>query len=274
MASDLFKEIVRLRERGEPAALCTIIRTRGSTPGKESMRMVVRADGSFVGSVGGGCLEADVHVGALAAIREDRPKILSFKLNEKDYPDSGLYCGGIVEVFVEPLSDPTLVLFGGGHVSAAIAPMASKAGFRVVVADNRAAFAEKSRFPEANRVVHAEWKAMAKKIAPAEHAYLVVVTRGHHDDAQVLEALHASRCRPKYLGMIGSQTKKVVLFRKLRKAGVPDSWLEKIHTPMGLPIGARTHGEIAVSVVAEMVAIRRGGMAVSGGAVSGAVAGA
>lgn len=259
MAMDLFKEIVRLRERGEPAALCTIIRTRGSTPGKESMRMVVKGNGSFVGSVGGGCLEADVHRAAMDSIREDRSQILTFKLNEKDYPDSGLYCGGIVEVFVEPLSDPSVFVFGAGHVSAAIAPMARKAGFRVVVADNREAFAKKDRFPEANNVLCAEWKTLAKKIAPAEHAYLVVVTRGHHDDAQVLEALYRAGARPRYLGMIGSKTKRVVLFRKLRKAGVAESWLEKVRSPMGIQIGARTHGEIAVSVVAEMVALRRGG---------------
>ena len=219
--------------------------------------MLVRADGTFLGTVGGGCLEADVYAAALEVIRSDRPRTLTFKLNERDYPDSGLYCGGVVEVFVEPLADPTLYIFGAGHISAAIAPTARKAGFRVVVGDDRATFAKKERFPEANSVLCLPWEKLVRKIAPAEHAYLVVVTRGHHDDGRVLEALYRGGCRPRYLGMIGSRAKREILFRKLRKQGIPDSWLEKVRTPMGLPIGARTHGEIAVSVVAEIVAVRR-----------------
>ena len=123
--SDLYQEIVRLQQLGEPCALCTITKTQGSTPGKTTMKMLVRRDGSFVGTVGGGCLEAEVLEAALASMQDERPRTLSFALNERDYPDSGLLCGGQLEIFVEPLVVPHLVLFGGGHVSAAIARASS-----------------------------------------------------------------------------------------------------------------------------------------------------
>src|SRR5688572_26528145 len=135
--TDLYEEIVRLRRAGEPCALCTITKTQGSTPGKTTMKMLVRRDGSFAGTVGGGCLEAEVLEAALAAIEDERPRTLSFALNERDYPDSGLLCGGQLEIFVEPLGVPRLVLFGGGHVASAIAKVAHLAGFHVTVADDR-----------------------------------------------------------------------------------------------------------------------------------------
>jgi xanthine dehydrogenase accessory factor len=259
VAEDLYREIVRVREAGEPAALATIIGAHGSTPGKESMKLLVRADGTFLGTVGGGCLEADVYEAALDVLRTERPRRLVFRLNERDYPDSGLYCGGTLEVYVEPLTDPTLTLVGGGHVSRAIASVAREAGFRVVVADDREAFANRERFPDAAEVVCAPWPEVAARLGRAEFAYVVVVTRGHHDDAAVLEALWRSGARPKYLGMIGSRAKWAILSRRLRAAGVPEDWLARVRTPMGLSIGARTHGEIAVSVAAELVLLRRTG---------------
>jgi xanthine dehydrogenase accessory factor len=255
--ADLFREIVRLRERGEPCALCTIVKTNGSTPGREAMKMLVRADGSFAGTVGGGCLEAEVLEAALASLRDERPRTLAFSLNERDYPDSGLLCGGQVEIFVEPITEPRLYLFGGGHVSGAIARAAGPVGFHVTVADDRVAFAN----PEAHPAAHA-WRAgpldaLARELAPAADAYVVVATRGHDADDQVLRALHAAGARPRYLGMIGSRAKRVQVFDKLRAAGVSEEFLDLVRTPMGLAIGARTHEEIAVSVVAEMIAVRR-----------------
>lgn len=221
--------------------------------------MLVRADGAFVGTVGGGCLEADVYEAAREAMRTDRPRRLVFRLNERDYPDSGLYCGGIVEVYVEPVTDPTLTIFGGGHVSRALGAVAREAGFRVVVGDDREAFARADRFPGATEVVCAPWVEIARRLGSGEFAYVVVVTRGHHDDATVLEALYRSGARPKYLAMIGSRAKWAILSKRLRAAGVPEEWLRRVRTPMGIPIGARTHGEIAVSALAEMIRLRRTG---------------
>ena len=254
---DIFREIVRLREAGEDCALCTIVKTNGSTPGKEMMKMLVRADGSFAGTVGGGCLEAEVLETALESMRDERPRSLVFSLNERDYPDSGLLCGGQLEIFVEPITEPRLFVFGGGHVSGAIARIARTVGFQVTVGDDREAFASEEGHPDAHEVVCAPFEEMARGIAPATGHFVVVATRGHDQDDVVLRALHAAGARPRYLGMIGSRSKKAQVFEKLRAAGVDEAFLEGVQTPMGLPIGARTHEEIAVSVVAEMIRVRR-----------------
>jgi len=255
---NLYREILRLQTAGEPCALCTIVRTVGSTPGKETMKMLVRRDGSFAGTVGGGCLEAEVLEAALESMRDERPRNLAFSLNERDYPDSGLLCGGKVEVFVEPITEPKLYVFGGGHISGAIARIARMVGFHVTVGDDREAFATAERHPDANALVCDGFAAQARALAPAEDAFLVVVTRGHQGDADVLRELHHAGCAPRYLGMIGSRAKRAQVFEALRSEGVDPAFLDRVRTPMGLPIGARTHEEIAVSVVAEMIRVRRG----------------
>jgi xanthine dehydrogenase accessory factor len=254
---NLFQEIVRLQGRGEPCALCTIVKTQGSTPGKTTMKMLVRADGSFAGTVGGGCLEAEVLEEALKSMRDELPRSLRFSLNERDYPDSGLLCGGQVEIFIEPIVEPRLFLFGGGHVSAAIARLARQVGFHVTVGDDREEWANAEKHPDAHATRCAPFAELARSIAPADGWYLLAVTRGHDQDGEVLEALNAADCRPRYLGMIGSRAKRQVLFEKLLARGVPAAFLERVHTPMGLPIGARTHEEIAVSVVAQLIQVRR-----------------
>jgi xanthine dehydrogenase accessory factor len=254
---ELYTEIVRLRERGEPCALCTIVKTNGSTPGKEMMKMLVRADGSFAGTVGGGCLEAEVLEAALESMIDEKPRSLAFSLNERDYPDSGLLCGGQLEIFVEPIVEPRLFVFGGGHVSGAIARIARTVGFHVTVGDDRLAFAQPEAHPDAHEVVCSSFEEMAGGIAPGEGHYVVVATRGHDQDDLVLRALHGAGARPKYLGMIGSRSKKVQVFEKLLADGVDQAFLDTVRTPMGLPIGARSHEEIAVSVVAEMIQVRR-----------------
>lgn len=254
---NLYAEIVRLGERGEPCALCTIVKTSGSTPGKEMMKMLVRADGSFAGTVGGGCLEAEVLEAALESMEDERPRTLAFSLNERDYPDSGLLCGGRVEVFVEPIVEPEVYVFGGGHISGAIARVASTVGFRVAVGDDRDSFTTTDKHPDADRLVCAPFPEQARAIAPAKGLFLVVVTRGHQGDADILHALWEADCAPRYLGMIGSRAKKAQVFEDLRERGVSQEFLDRVRTPMGLAIGARTHEEIAVSVVAELIAVRR-----------------
>lgn len=254
-----YEEILANQRAGRSCALCTIVRTQGSTPGKEMMKMVVRADGSFVGTVGGGCLEAEVLEAALASMKDERPRWLEFALNERDYPDSGLICGGKVEIFVEPITEPLAHVFGGGHISSAIARVASTVGFRVTVGDDRPNYADAGRHPDAHAVTCADFVEQVKAIAPAEDQFLIVVTRGHKDDGRILQALYEHDCRPRYLGMIGSRAKRATLFRELAEAGVAPEFLERVQTPMGVAIGARTHEEIAVSVVAEMIRVRRGG---------------
>jgi xanthine dehydrogenase accessory factor len=254
---DIYRAIVEHRERGQDCALCTIIETKGSTPGKAMMKMLVTRDGRFLGSVGGGCLEAEVLEAALASLEDERPRLLSFALNERDYPDSGLICGGKLSIYVEPIVEPKLYLFGGGHVSGAIAKLANAVGFHVTVADDRAEFAQAERHPHAQAFHIGPFAELARRIAPAADAYVIAATRGHDQDGLVLSALSSAGCRPRYLGMIGSTAKKVLLFEQLASAGVPAEFLARVESPMGLPIGARTHDEIAVSVVARLIERRR-----------------
>jgi xanthine dehydrogenase accessory factor len=257
MTDGLYEEIVRLQREGRDCALCTIVSTQGSTPGKEMMKLLVRDDGSFAGTVGGGCLEAEVLEAALASLRDERSRMLEFALNERDWPDSGLVCGGRVQVYVEPITEPKLYLFGGGHVSAAIARIARPCGFHVTVGDDRAEFATRGRHPDAQALVGNPFEEQARALAPARRTFVVVCTRGHDEDGTILEALWRHGAAPRYLGMIGSRAKRATLFEKLRSRGVPQAFLDSVRSPMGLPIGARNHAEIAVSVVAEMIQVRR-----------------
>ncbi len=266
--ADIFEEIVRLRRAGIPAALATIVATRGSTPGREAMRLLVLEDGTFLGTVGGGCLEAEVYEAAKEVIRDEAPRTLSFRLTEFGSPDSGLLCGGEVTVFVEPITTPSLWVFGGGHVSKALCQVAALAGFRVTVTDDRAAFASAQRFPWASQSVVAPLGDTVARMPLRANTYVVIVTRGHKEDGQVLEALAARAARgesAKFLGMIGSKTKRVVLFRHLRAAGIDDGFLATVRSPVGLCIGARSHEEIAVSVVGELIQVRRTGQDAAAG---------
>jgi xanthine dehydrogenase accessory factor len=259
-AVDIFEQIVRLRREGIPAALATIVGTRGSTPGRTTMRLLVLDDGTFLGTVGGGCLEAEVYEAARAVIADEQPRTLTFRLTEKESPDSGLMCGGEVTIFVEPVTTPSLWIFGGGHVSRALCQVAALAGFRVTIADDRPAYANRARFPEASEAVDRPYAEAVAAMPIRANTYCVVVTRGHREDGLVLAELArrwAAGARPRFLGMIGSRTKQAVLFRHLRAQGVAEDFLASVRTPMGTFIGARSHEEIAVSVVGELISVRR-----------------
>ena len=259
---DILEEVVRLRREGVPAAMATIVGTRGSTPGRESMRLLVLEDGTFLGTVGGGCLEAEVYEAAREVIRDETPRTLKFRLTEFDSPDSGLLCGGEVEIFVEPVTTPTLWVFGGGHISKALCQVATLAGFRVTVVDDREAYASRDRFPEAAETIAQPYPEAVAAMPIQANTYVVVVTRGHKEDGVVLAALArraAAGESPRFLGMIGSKTKRSVLFRQLHQDGVAEEFTEKVRSPLGMYVGARSHEEIAVSVVGELISVRRRG---------------
>ena len=252
---DLFEEIVRMRRAGQRGALATIVHTNGSIPSYESSRMLVREDGSISGTVGGGCVEAEVWAAAKDVMRAESPRKMVFNLNNEAAYDSGLICGGTLEIFVEPiLPQPTLYLFGGGHVSTATAQVASLAGFSIGVVDDRESFANTQRFPMASEV-YTNYEEAFEKIHPNASTYLVIVTRGHKDDMRVLE--WAVQTNARYIGMIGSKRKVLSVYQALEKQGVSLDKFQNVHAPVGLDIGALTPEEIAVSIVAELVAVRR-----------------
>lgn len=258
---DIFEEILRLRREGKRGALATIVHTNGSIPSYESSRMLVREDGSIAGTIGGGCVEAEVWAAAKDVIRAEVPRKMVFNLNNDASYDSGLICGGTLEVFVEPiLPQPVLYIFGGGHVSVALANAAHAAGFAIGVVDDREAFANKQRFPMAS-AVHTSFDEAFERLKPNPATYLVIVTRGHKDDMRVLA--WAVRTEARYIGMIGSKRKVISVYQALEKEGYKPEEFERVHAPVGLDIGALTPEEIAISITAELIAIRRGAQGLS-----------
>jgi xanthine dehydrogenase accessory factor len=243
-----------MRQARQRGALATIVHTNGSIPSYESSRMLVREDGSIAGTVGGGCVEADVWAAAKEVIANEAPRKLTFHLNHDAGYDSGLICGGTLEIFIEPiLPVPALYLFGGGHISAAIAPIASAAGFSICVADDREAFANRERFPSADRL-YTSFAEATREIRADADSYIVIVSRGHADDMRLLA--WAVRTPARYVGMIGSRRKVLSIYAALEEEGYRRSEFDRVYAPMGLEIGALSPAEIAVSIVAEMIAVR------------------
>jgi len=258
---DIFEEVVRLRRAGMRGALATIVHTNGSIPSFESSRMLVREDGSIVGTIGGGCVEADVWAAAKQVMECEAPRKMVFNLNHEASYDSGLICGGTLEVFVEPiLPQPIAYLFGGGHVSMSVARAASAAGFGIVVIDDREQFANKERFPMAEQVITSFEDAFAQ-LQPNASSYLVIVTRGHKEDMRVLS--WAVRTEARYIGMIGSKRKVLSTYKALEVEGYKPEEFARVFAPMGVEIGALSPEEIAVSLTAELVAVRRNATSVA-----------
>jgi xanthine dehydrogenase accessory factor len=253
---DVYGEVVRLRREGRKSALATVIASHGSAPGYEGAKLLVRDDGSIAGTIGGGCVEAQVIAAAREVIETGKPRHMRFDLSGGQLAENGLICGGQMEVFLEPVLPPPLAfIFGAGHISRSLSAVASLAGFATVIVDDRDAFANRQRFPEAVEIHAAEYEEVFPKLGINESSYLIIATRGHKDDMRVLRLAAAAPAR--YLAMVGSRRKVLETVKQLEKEGVPAAALERIYAPMGLDIGAVTPEEIAVSVVAEMIAVRR-----------------
>jgi len=253
---DLYDEIVRLRKLGQKCAVATIVQVNGSIPSFESAKILVREDGSFMGTVGGGCVEAEVWNAAREVIETEKPRHLSFSLGQDAAYDEGLICGGQLNIFVEPvIPQPRAFIFGGGHVSKGISKIATLAGFSTSIVDNREAFANAERFPEAEATYAEEYEEVFPKLPVNSSSYIIIVTRGHRDDMRVLR--WAVNTPARYIAMIGSKRKTISVVHELEKEGIPREAFEKVFAPMGLEIGAEMPEEIAISVVAEMIAVRR-----------------
>jgi xanthine dehydrogenase accessory factor len=306
----VLRAAVELGRSGGRGVLCTIVAARGSVPAPVGSRMLVRADGTFAGTVGGGCLEHDVWGAARRVLDDGRTRRLTIDLTEYEVLEQGLACGGSVELacqlldehragaiaealkrvaggkpvtlrcevedggagavdwaesdslecalsdgwFTQPLQAPEVVILGGGHVGRAIDAAARACGWRAVVVDDRADFANAERFPESRAVVTPFAEAFAG-IAVGLHTSILVVTRGHKFDAVALKAALAHDAG--YVGLIGSARKILTVFQQLHGAGVSADKLATVFAPIGVAIGAVTPEEIAASVVAELVAVRR-----------------
>lgn len=345
--SSIYEEVLEILESGHPVALATLMVRRGSAPGSLGAKMLVRDDGSTAGSIGGGCVEAEVWDAARAALASGESQVLAYRLNTEEMAESGLICGGNVEILVEPLNashlpvisgivesrraqvqalvattvppgggafkvlltgDGTLVgpgsenapkealraawrrlppaatrvmaredaeghveegarlllesvaapasliVFGGGHLSGEVVPLAKRVHFHVTVVDDRPMFANADRFPEADEVVVAEFEDAFDRLTIDDNTFVVVITRGHLHDRLCLERSLATDAA--YVGMVGSRAKIKKTYEALEAAGVPRESLERVHSPIGLSIQARLPEEIAVSIVAELIQVR------------------
>ena len=263
-ARDLFADIADVRARGADAALATVIGTRGSVPGRDAMKMLVLADGTTRGTVGGGIMEDEVRRLGLEAMATESCRRASFELTNEAADDSELICGGTIEVFVEPLTVPTCFVFGAGHLAHAVASVAKVAGFRVVVADDRKTHANAARFPDADEILAKPFAKTFAELRPqlGRASYCVIVTRSHRLDEECAEFCLSTKAR--YVGMIGSSNKVRKCHEFLAERGMTKKDVARLRAPVGLDVGARTHGEIAVAIVAEMVRVRRAAGAASG----------
>jgi xanthine dehydrogenase accessory factor len=219
--------------------------------------MLVYADGRIVGTIGGGCYENDAFWKAREAITHRRPQLLHYELSDDFAQETGLICGGQMDVYIEPIEpSPELYIIGAGHVGFHLARLAHEVGFRVTVIDDREKFANAERFPTAENVVIDDIPSWISAAHLPAHAYAVIVTRGHTNDLEALRALAPHELR--YLGLIGSRAKVARIFDALKTDHMPDEHLQRVHAPIGLDIGAVTPQEIAVSILAELIAVKHG----------------
>ena len=257
MSQEVFAALAEALQRGEEVALVTIVASTGSTPQRVGAKMLVYADGRTVGTIGGGCYENDAFWKAREAIKARRPVNLKFELNDDFAQETGLVCGGQMEVFVEPVEpSPELYVFGAGHVGHFVAKMAHEVAFRVHVIDDREKFANAERFGEGIDVIVDHIPTWLQSHQLPATAYAVIVTRGHTHDLDALRALAGSSLR--YLGLIGSKAKVKRIFDELLDEGMATESLLGVHAPIGLDIGAIAPQEIAVSIVAELIAVKHG----------------
>jgi len=253
---DIYKEIVRLKSNGECAALATVISTTGSTPREQGAKMLIRQDGSIIGTIGGSILEGQVREEAKNVIRERKAKIFHFDLTGKK--EDGMICGGKADVYIEPIiPKPILYIFGGGHISFSLARIGKMLDFQIVVIDDREEYANPERFPEADKTIANDYTNAFPQISVDKSSYLVIMTRGHAFDQTVLE--WAITTDAKYIGMIGSRKKIKTIRDNLIAKGIAENDLKRVHSPIGLAIGAETPEEIAVSIMAEIIKVHRSG---------------
>ena len=348
---EVIQEALKLSKEGEPCVLATVIRTKGSTPQKAGAMLLVRQDGSGVGTLGGGCVEGDIWFAAKEILRQQGgPEFKNYYLNEDIAARDGLVCGGTMYFFLEPLREaqdfsaigdeliaayeggdavslatvvnvpeggenlgaklllrldgsvtgtlgspdldrqavqiaqrvgelgntesfstgtgvevfvegfttpPTLIMVGGGHVGKATADLANSMGYRVYVVDDRPEFANEERFPDVEQTVVTPYETWAEKLTMNVNSFVVVATRGHRFDDMALESALTTKAR--YIGLLGSRRKNMMIYRRLLAEGIPVDRLRQVHAPIGLDIGALTPEELAISIMSEMIMVRRGG---------------
>ena len=254
---DVYEELIRERSAGRMSVLATIVNAVGSVPSQATAKLLLREDGTIVGTVGGGAAEAAVIEEAKQVLASGKPKLAEFDLHENPRMDIGMVCGGSLKVFIEAIRPaPVAYLFGAGHVGTLTAAAARIARIDVEVIDDRPEFACAERFPGARAIHAGDIDTTLAALKPNANALIFIAGRSHELDARALR--WAVGTPAFYIGMIGSRRKVQFIYHQLKAEGVAEEQLSRVHAPVGLNIGAATPEEIAISVVAEMVAeIRR-----------------
>ena len=252
--NQIYQSLAEIEKNHGSAALCTVVKSEGSTPRHVGSKMLVHADGKFIGTVGGGELESRVIKAALESLQDGKPRILSYTMADPSRGDPGV-CGGTLEVFVEPILPPAMiVVIGGGHVGRAVVHLAKWLGFRVAVSDDRAEFSNPESVPGADAYYPVSMGKLTEHLKVSRQTYLVVTSRGSSVDAQGLPSLLDSEAA--YIGVIGSKRRWLTTVRALKEQGVGDEKIARVHSPMGIELNAETPEEIAVSIMAEILMLR------------------
>ncbi len=251
----VLQALVDALQNNQPAALATVVKTRGASPREAGAKMLIYPDGAIVGSVGGGAMELRVIAAAQDALRDGKPRYLDTSLSNESRGDP-MICGGEMEIFVEPLGlTETLVVVGAGHIGAAVARLGQSLGFRVVVLDDRPEFVAPDRFPHADERRVGDLVQEIGKLEITPRTYVVLVTRAHTLDTQLLGAVVDKPAA--YIGMLGSKRRVLTVMESLQQQGASPAALARVHAPIGLDIHAETPEEIAVSILAEIISERR-----------------
>ena len=249
----IFNALVELEEKNQAGALCTIIRSKGSTPRHVSSKMLVYPDGRIIGTVGGGEVENRIISEAIRSLEDGAPRLLSYNMANPERGDPGV-CGGQVEIYVEPiLPKPVLVVVGVGHVGKAVAHLAKWLNFNVAVSDDRPDFCTPQVVPEADEFYPLPLEDLSDQFTITPWTYIVLTTRGIDVDIRGLPSLINSKAA--YIGVIGSKRRWATTKKKLVEAGISKEQLDKVHSPIGIEIYAETPEEIAVSIMAEIIKI-------------------
>ena len=249
----IYEEIVRLKRSGEPFALATVTENSGSSPRKAGAKMLLRRDGTTMGSVGGGRVESETISAAKAALQDGSPRNISFVLSE----EHGFACGGAMTVYVEPQrSASQLVMFGAGHVGRAVAALAKGCGFQVTVVDERTEYANHGELPGADELICAPVEETFGRLKFGADSFVVVATPGHLSDFAAVRGALASEAG--FIGLLGSRRKREALIAALSAEGYSEEQRARVVTPVGMEIGAETPEELAVSIVGQLIRVRRG----------------
>ncbi|HDN04584.1 MAG TPA: XdhC family protein [Chloroflexi bacterium] len=255
--SEVLSALAELPKTGTAAALCTIIRSKGSTPRKEGCKMLVYTSGSIVGTIGGGEVEGRVIKEALDSIQTGERKICTYDLINPEKGDPGI-CGGTLEVFIDPLTQPEdLIVVGGGHVGKAVVYLAKWLGFRVILSDDREEFCSPAYVPGADEYVHCSLEDLSSKIEFSPETVIIMATRSNQVDVRGLPELLAAPSA--YIGVISSRRRWKLTVEQLLETGIKKKDLDRIHAPIGLDLKAETPEEIALSIMAEVLQVIRGG---------------